>query len=97
MFSRSVTIRSSGAKTYTSVTLEPLFSTASSMWPAGKVFLETSHASSVAVTWSGVGSPWRLLFSAQPVTAVSAAAPATAVTTEERAARIQAPGMLRVW
>ena len=70
------------------MTLEPLFSMASSTWPAGNSFFETSHVSSVAVTLTTrAPSPLPSLFSVQPVTAVRAATVATAVTTDRRAGR----------
>src|SRR3954470_13246151 len=90
MFSFSDTIRSSGKRISTSVALEPLFSMLSVSCPAGADVAEVSHFESAAVTWIAA-SPSALLFSVHPVTAVRAAAVATAVTTESLAARMQAP------
>ncbi len=71
------------------MTLEPLFSTASSTCPAGNSDVDTSHASSVAVTVTTCSPSAAPLFSVQPVTAVRAAAVATAVTAVSLAARMR--------
>lgn len=74
------------------MTLEPLFSTASSTWPEGNDFFETVQESSFAVTWIEPLPPleaFESLLSAQPVTAVRAASAVAAVTTERRTGRMR--------
>src|SRR3954453_9830371 len=63
---------------------------ASSTWPAGNAFLETSHLLSVAVTSITRSLSPELPFSVHPVTA-DRAATAVKVRTDSLAARIRAP------